>query len=558
MTHDRRNAAGFTLVEMLVTMAIFAVVAVAVTLVLMNSAKSKQRTTQRIESEQGARAAVDLMARDIRSAGYGDDRDNATPQPAIAYVDQQEIIVSENQLPYPDLAGPTAPLAYNPAGAPKPFTLNATAYTPPVRYSTGAELIRYTLDVNNDGVVDAGDIAAPQGADAAGTLNPNDYVLVREVYGDMTGGVAGNNGGTTERVALVRKPGGGVAPIFNVYMRGSSTAWDWSSGPVPVARLQDIQRIELAVTATASRPDSRGLFAQTVIKTQVNASRSVPDFGQVTYTVSGTVYDDRNQNRVMDGSDVGIQGATVRLGNNVSYSSATGFFQFRVPTGNYVLKHVPAMGFGSFSSPDSFNLSVSTTALTRSFADTARAGGNLVINAFDDLNGNGSADTGEGPLQGIRFTVVPGTPGNTTGYTDSYGNTTVFTGVGGYSVTCNNVDSMRVTTTNPMSGSMSNGGTVSLRFGLNKQLLGITGKVFKDADRSAFNGSETGIGSVWVGLTGTAAPRWPVRPPTRPVTTTSPPQSTTRLTPTRRSTPSPPGYPAASTRRRAVGAVGQT
>jgi uncharacterized protein (TIGR02599 family) len=75
--YGRRPSAGFTLVEMLVTLVIFAVVAVTLTLVVMNSAKSKQSTTQRIESEQGARAAVDLMARDIRSAGYGADMDDA-------------------------------------------------------------------------------------------------------------------------------------------------------------------------------------------------------------------------------------------------------------------------------------------------------------------------------------------------------------------------------------------------------------------------------------------------------------------------------------------------
>ena len=98
----RRASAGFTLVEMMVTLVIFAMVAVTVTLVLMSSAKSKQRTTQRIESEQGARAAVDLIARDIRTAGYGADLDDSPPQPAIAYVDSKEILLSENQTPYPD------------------------------------------------------------------------------------------------------------------------------------------------------------------------------------------------------------------------------------------------------------------------------------------------------------------------------------------------------------------------------------------------------------------------------------------------------------------------
>src|SRR5207249_5566297 len=50
---DRLSSAGFTLVEMLVTLLIFSVVAVTLTLVIMRDRKSKQRTSQRIESEQG-------------------------------------------------------------------------------------------------------------------------------------------------------------------------------------------------------------------------------------------------------------------------------------------------------------------------------------------------------------------------------------------------------------------------------------------------------------------------------------------------------------------------
>src|SRR5262249_34681184 len=150
-----------------VTVAIFSLVAVTLTLVLMSSAKSKQSTSQRIESEQGARAALDLMARDIRTAGYGVDSDYpGAPQPAIAYVDSTEIILGENVLPFPEPNpnGHMAPLAYNPLANPKPFPLNGTPYAPPGRYRTGAELVRYTLDVNNDGVVNAADVASPQGA----------------------------------------------------------------------------------------------------------------------------------------------------------------------------------------------------------------------------------------------------------------------------------------------------------------------------------------------------------------------------------------------------------
>ncbi|HXJ69126.1 MAG TPA: prepilin-type N-terminal cleavage/methylation domain-containing protein [Verrucomicrobiae bacterium] len=503
----RRSSSGFTLVEMLVTLVIFAVVAVTLTLVVMNSAKSKQRTTQRIESEQGARAAVDLMARDIRSAGYGADRDFAPNQPAIAYVDSKEILISEDQSPYPDNSPATSsPQAYNPAGSPKPFPLNATAWTPPTKYASGAELIRYTLDVNNDGVVDANDVASAQGADAAATPNPNDYVLVRQVYGDNTSGTIGNNGGTTERVALVRRPGDtGVPPMFNVYMKGFSTPYDWSNGPVPANQLQNIASIQLQVTATASKPDNRGQFAQTTIATQVNASRSVPSFSTQTLQVSGYVFNDLNTNRVKDGSDVGIPGATVRMGSFTSFTNASGYYQINAPAGSYTIRHTPAMGYGSFAYPDTFNVQLVTASLQQSFADTARQGGVVPIYAYDDRNGNSIQDTGELGVQGMKFSVTPGTPETPSGVTDGSGALSLFTGVGGYSVTCIKPDSVTVTEHSNDTGTMTNGGSgvTTARFGIYNQQLGhITGKVFVDANRNGnFDSGELGMGSVWVGVT---------------------------------------------------------
>ena len=45
---------------------------------------------------------------------------------------------------------------------------------------------------------------------------------------DSTGWVAGNNGGTIERVALVETPGGANPPMFQVYLRGNPTPWSWA------------------------------------------------------------------------------------------------------------------------------------------------------------------------------------------------------------------------------------------------------------------------------------------------------------------------------------------
>src|SRR5207248_2102479 len=102
--------------------------------------------------------------------------------------------------------------------------------------------IRWTLDANNDGVVDAGDVASANGIDAQRTPNPKDYELIRQVYGDSLNDAAGDNGGAVERIALIKRPcTTGVPAMFTVYMKGLSTPWDWSSGPVPANQLANIQ-----------------------------------------------------------------------------------------------------------------------------------------------------------------------------------------------------------------------------------------------------------------------------------------------------------------------------
>ena len=154
-----RSPRGFTMVELMVTLTVIAIVALALTAVLMTANRGKTSTMNNIESAQAARSAMDMIADDLRSAGYGADQDATPPQQPIVYVDSTELILCENLQPYPDGTAPHAPpLAYNPTGSPKPAPLNGTAWQPPMKYRTGAELIRYTLDVNNDGQVNANDL----------------------------------------------------------------------------------------------------------------------------------------------------------------------------------------------------------------------------------------------------------------------------------------------------------------------------------------------------------------------------------------------------------------
>ena len=504
---DPHRAAGFTLVELMMVLLLFTVVVGALAVIILNSARSKQGTTGHMESVQSARAALDMMARDIRCAGYGADRDFNPQQPAIAYVDSQEIIICADEQPYPDgSAGPAAPLAYNPAALPRPKSIDGNAWTPPTRYRTGAELIRYTMDVNNDGVVDQNDVLAAGGSDAALTANPNDFVLVRQVYGDSTGNVVNNNGGQQERVALIRKPGAGVPALFQVYLQNSATPWDWSNGPVPEAQLQNISRVTVQVTAAASKPDQHGNYPQTTLRSEVNSMRSVPEFGLNLYTVDGYVFQDKSTppNGVMDGGDVGLPGVTVRLGSQyTAYTNSAGYFQFRVPIGSYTLRHTPPAGFGVWTHPDSFLVTVvsGSPTISHSFADTARAGGYVTTLVFNDVNANGIQDVGDLPLPNIKVTMSSGSQVN---FTDVTGKVRQFAQVGGYSVNVTVPDSMAATTPNPVSGSLAfTGDSASFKVGLVRSINGkVQGMVYKDLNKNGVvDAGEAGLPNVWVGAT---------------------------------------------------------
>src|SRR5262245_7178414 len=117
---DRR---GFTLVELMITLTVLAAVMVVLMTVMYAAQRSKTSTSNRVESAQGARVAIDMMTRDLRSAGYGADLDwLASPQPPIAYIDSLQVLINANMSPWPDSL-PDRPMgvphAYDPAGWPR-------------------------------------------------------------------------------------------------------------------------------------------------------------------------------------------------------------------------------------------------------------------------------------------------------------------------------------------------------------------------------------------------------------------------------------------------------
>jgi len=502
----RRKSRGFTLVELMITVMLLAVVLITLTTVMYSASRSKTLTANNIEASEAGRVALDMVARDLRSAGYGADLDyTARPQTPIAYVDSMQVLIHANLEPYPDAAsgGHISPLAYNPNGSPQPRPLAGTEWTPPIRYRTGAEIIRWTLDLDNDGQVDAADQADANAVDAQRTPNPDDFELVRQVYGDSTSNTAGNNGPTTQRVALVRRPGSGVPPLFSVYMKGGSAPWDWSNGPVPAGQLADIERIAIRITAPSGKRDWRGQYAESHYSTEVNSMRNTPQSGGDEYTVDGYVYlDSIVVNRQHDPGERGLAGAVIRIGTLSTTTAASGYCSLRVPAGTYWVKQlVPPAGYVNTSVPESLSVTV-PPAVSRSFPDIALAGGHITAFVYEDLDHDGVLDAGEPGKQNVRVTV---SHGGASAYTDASGYTTppLFAGVGTCSLSVTPPDSFVVTTTNPVVLTIVDHVDQSCIFGVYKAEVGtVAGKVFRDTDRDGMaDAGEQGIQNVWVGVT---------------------------------------------------------
>jgi prepilin-type N-terminal cleavage/methylation domain-containing protein len=488
---------GFTLVEMLITASVLGVLMIVLGIMINSATRSKISTSNLLESSQQTRVAVDLIARDLLNSGYGADRLYAgQPQGPIAYIDSMQVLINANL--HGDATGAADTTAYNPAGSPNPFPLNGTSWQPPVKYRTRAEVIRWTLDTNNDGSVDAGDIADADGVDAQRTRNPNDYTLVREIYGDSTGGIAGNNGGTVERVTLLRRPtDAGVPPLFTVYLVGSANPWNWSNGPIPAAQIASIERIVIRAVGTSPRPDWRGSYARTEYQAQVDVTRNMPDFGTTEYAVDGYVYVDQNSNNQKDGGEPGVAGVGMALKSYSTTTSTSGYFRFAVPAGTYTLRHTPPSGYANATFPDSFVVTVGP-AQTRDFKDTALSGGPVKVLSYDDKNGNGTKDTGEGPLPAQLVTLLPTSESH---YTDRNGLAQFFAPTGAFTVTVSPATGYVATSTpSPYSSTMSNGGSDSVAFGLDSTVTGtIAGKVFTDTNRNGvYDIGEPGVQNVWV------------------------------------------------------------
>jgi prepilin-type N-terminal cleavage/methylation domain-containing protein len=164
-----RSRSGFTLIELLVSSTILLIIFAMVFTAFIQTRKVSERNAMDAEILQNARIGLDEMARTFRMIGYR--RDRAQGQVAIIEAAPFQIIFNA------DIYAEKSALP--PGMYVKLY--DATLYaSPPLTYAPDAETIRWTLDSNDDGLVDRRDIG-DQAAERETRSNPRDMLLIREI-----------------------------------------------------------------------------------------------------------------------------------------------------------------------------------------------------------------------------------------------------------------------------------------------------------------------------------------------------------------------------------------
>jgi prepilin-type N-terminal cleavage/methylation domain-containing protein len=498
-----RNDKGFTLIEVLVVALISAIIAGALIYVLNSSRRASRIADLDSQAQQNARVAIDYITRDLRSAGYN--VDIALGQAGIVHAGPWDVVFNANIEPEPDdPINPGSPSAIDIGAAPSTVPPSGTTlYSPAATYGTGAETVRFTLDSNNDGDVDADD-SGDEDIETS-TANPNDYAVQKQVYGYD----GATNGGASEAIALLRGPvaypdGDLPHPLFTYwYDDDEDTAtpdalWGDTDGSgqidqgeiaglaaVTAANRHKINRIGIHVIGTTRAPDLRHTenegYRETVMTSEVGV-RNIPY--RAAY-IRGTVYSDVNDNGTLDPGENGLAGAIMRLNTGATKTTASdGIYTFRVDSGNFTVTETDPVGYTS-TTPNSVPVTaVKGTIVQVNFGDKALAGyGTIAGTVVLDEDGSGTLEPGEPGVTNVE--VHLNTPG-ASDTTDDTGDYLFSVPVNPYTVTMSVPGGYQAVGPTSVDTTIAAAGdTVVVDFGLAVYVATgtIAGMVFLDTDR---------------------------------------------------------------------------
>jgi prepilin-type N-terminal cleavage/methylation domain-containing protein len=202
-----KSDSGFSLVELLIAATIMLMIFAVVYTVFIQTRKFALRNQMDTEILQNGRIGLDEMARMLRMIGYH--RDRAKGQAALIEAAPFQIIFNADVDANISALPPKSPV----------HLYDSTNYISPLQnYTTGAETIRWTLDTNDDGVVDAQDTNDDL-EERQTAQNFNDMVLNKEVNGkhltdrQITLGLLGPFDAHDQRTQ--------VTPLFQYWLLGA-------------------------------------------------------------------------------------------------------------------------------------------------------------------------------------------------------------------------------------------------------------------------------------------------------------------------------------------------
>ena len=421
---NRRGDHGFSAVEALVAVVVLTLLFVFAITMFQNSNKMARTASLQGNSQQSGRVAIDLMTKDMRSIGYGVDL--GAGQQGLVYAGPWDVIFNANITPGNDNSmAPAQPAAIDLTLAPAAVPLGAPLYAPAVTFATGAETVRYTLDSNGDGVVDATD----QGDDAEeASPNPNDFVLRKEIYGRRGDGTNGGNG---EPVAIVRGPvadqtGNLPEPLLTYWLDNDddiatpevlygdanadgqlSQAEIAALTPIPAAQLALVTRAVITVSVEDSesqgRPDYR--------TRELVSSVGLRNLQRRSAIITGVVFQDADQDAQYDIPDEsGINNVLVRLSSGpATHTSPSGQYAFEVEPGVYTVSEVDPAGYTS-TTPNAVSVSAQTGVTHQvDFGDRPGMGvAEIEGTVYHDLNQNMIFNGGEPGIENVVVTLHTG------------------------------------------------------------------------------------------------------------------------------------------------------
>jgi len=511
---DRGRNPGFSAVEALVTIVVLSIITVAMVTTFQTSQKSARRASVQGDTQQSSRVVMNSLSKDLRSAGVGTDEERG--QPALAHAGAWDIVFNANILPaIDDIATPGFPRAIDPARGPASVPPGGALYAPVTAFVTGAETVRYTLDSNGDGRVDAGDV----GDDAEeATPNPRDFVLRKEIYGAMPDGT---NGGNSEPVGVVRGPqadtdGTLPAPLFSYWIDHDLDAetdailhgdvdGDGLLSQSEIAALTDVPVAQLPlvtrVLVTVTTEDGESLGGPKFRSRTLESSVSMRNPFSRTGGIVGAVFMDVDGDGVFDADETGIPNVNVRLtSGEVRATDSAGRFAFEVAPGEHIVQEIDPPGLDS-TTPNTLTLDVPVSSTARAdFGDRPRNGiGKVLGKVFEDLDLDGILDPGERGIQNVLVHLSLGLVDTT----DADGLYSMAIPVGTYDVFEADSTGWHSTTPNTVQFTLTaDGESKVVNFGDVSAAVGIVeGTVFVDVDGDgALGATEPGLADVAIYL----------------------------------------------------------